>query len=368
MLGRLSSGVLTLDRRQNLRAVNNAASQIVGVDLEAMLGSNLAALKSAYPFLEPLVAVLTPRLAESELEWREEVRLIGKEGHKVLMCRGASLPGVEDMPGGYVVVFDDVTALIQAQRDAAWGEVARRLAHEIKNPLTPIQLSAERLRRKYLGRMAPEDDEVLDRATHTIVQQVQSMKEMVQAFSEYARSPTLELHPLDLKEVVAEVLELYRGHSQRVTLELTCDDHLPLVEADTDRIRQLLNNLLTNAVEATSEVPEPRIQVSLRGVAGDVESFVELRVADNGHSIPVELLDKLFEPYVTTKLKGSGIGLAVVKRIVEEHAGNIWAENLAGGGACLTVRLPAAAGARQPAWSHEAITESPPLKTNEVAK
>jgi nitrogen fixation/metabolism regulation signal transduction histidine kinase len=341
ILGRLSSGVITLDKNQTVRAVNAAASQILETNMDAAMGSDLAQVQQVSPQIKAFVDVVTRHIADSADEWREEVTLMGATGHKTLMCQGAGLPGVKGMPAGFVIVFDDVTAMIQAQRDAAWGEVARRLAHEIKNPLTPIQLSAERLRHKYLNTMAPQDAEVLDRSTHTIVQQVQAMKEMVQAFSEYARAPKLQMQPLVLSTLVNEVLDLYVGNNQQVDIALHCEDELPAVEADPGRMRQLLHNLIRNAMESLAGQHDGRVSIELarQNVAG--VDFVELRIEDNGPGIAPQMLDKLFEPYATSKSKGSGLGLAVVKRIVEEHSGVVFAENRAAGGACMVVRLPA---------------------------
>jgi len=230
--------------------------------------------------------------------------------------------------------------LVQVQRDAAWGEVARRLAHEIKNPLTPIQLSAERLRHKYLKTMPPEDAEVLDKSTHTIVQQVEVMKEMVQAFSEYARTPKLELRPLSLNLLIDEVLDLYRNNRFGVTVETVLQADLPLVSVDVGRMRQLLHNLIKNALEAMVE-GEKRIEISTQALNERGVSMVELRVSDRGPGIPAAILENIFEPYVTAKPKGSGLGLAIVKKIVEEHSGVIWAENLEQG-ACIAIHLPVA--------------------------
>jgi nitrogen fixation/metabolism regulation signal transduction histidine kinase len=342
VLGRLSSGVITLDRYHTLRAVNVAASQILGVDLEHATGQRLVQLEKDFPQLSEFVRTLVPHLNETSADWREEVTLFAG-GHKVLMCQGAHLPGIEDMPAGYVVVFDDVTNLIQAQRDAAWGEVARRLAHEIKNPLTPIQLSAERLRRKYLHQMDPVDAEVLDRSTHTIVQQVQAMKEMVQAFSDYARTPKIELRPLALNVIIEEVLDLYRGDDMPFQIRFRQSDAVPDVEADPNRIRQLLHNLIRNAIDSIASRRNGVIFIELSTLSEPANPFVQLKVSDNGPGIPEEMLDRLFEPYASTKSKGSGLGLAVVKRIVEEHAGRIYAENVPGSGAAFIVRLPALA-------------------------
>ncbi len=343
VLGRLSSGVLSLDTEGTLRTANKAADHILGEDLSGESGVHLAQLAHNYPALEPFADTILTHLDSEGEEWRAEVVLFGHTGRQVLMCRGSSLPGSEEQPGGHVIVFDDVTALIQAQRDAAWGEVARRLAHEIKNPLTPIQLSAERLRHKYLQALPPGDAEVLDRATHTIVQQVEAMKEMVKAFSDYARPPKLEQTPLQLNTVINEVLDLYRG-SSATRIETSLDPQMPKIEADDGRLRQLLHNLLKNAQEAAAEQQDVTISVMTRCAHEEACRYVELSVRDNGPGIPDELLGQLFEPYVTTKTRGTGLGLAIVKKIVEEHGGVLTAENLAQGGACITLKLPVRSG------------------------
>lgn len=344
VLGRLSSGVITLGRDHSVRAVNKAASQILEIDPETARGCKLQELENRVPELQAFIHALVLHIDNLDEEWREEVILLTAMGRKTLMCQGSRLPVVKDVPGGYVVVFDDVTALIQAQHDAAWGEVARRLAHEIKNPLTPIQLSAERLRHKFLDKMSPQDAEILDRSTHTIVQQVQAMKEMVQAFSEYARAPKLQLQPLMMQTVIEEVLDLYRGDERGVEFEFLPSEDISAVEADPGRLRQLLHNLIRNAIESLAGQDKKTITLELGTVQQAGKTMVELRVMDNGAGIPQEMLGKVFEPYVTTKSKGSGLGLAVVKRIVEEHSGVIFVSNRPQGGACVSVRLPAFEG------------------------
>lgn len=345
VLARLSSGVLTLDVNRTVYTVNVAAEHILGVESKACIGYELDEIVERYEYLKNFANAITPHLAELSSEakgkgdWREEVIFYGATGRQVLMCGGASLPGDED---GYVIVFDDVTNLVQVQRDAAWGEMARRLAHEIKNPLTPIQLSAERLRHKYLKTMAPEDAVVLDKSTHTIVQQVEVMKEMVQAFSEYARTPKLELRPRALNHLIDEVLDLYRNNRFGMTVVTDLQDDLPLVSLDSGRMRQLLHNLIKNALEAMAD-GEMKIELTTRAFSERGVSMVELQVSDSGPGIPVTILENIFEPYVTAKPKGSGLGLAIVKKIVEEHSGVIWAEN-SEHGACMTIRFPVAQG------------------------
>lgn len=340
VVGRLSSGVLTLGADGTLRTVNAAAGLILGVDMQDSAGGPLRGLLEANHYLDHFVASIESHLSGRAQEWREEITFFGPTGRQVLMARGAPLPNVGDMAAGHVIVFDDVTALVQAQRDAAWGEVARRLAHEIKNPLTPIQLAAERLRHKYLGTMSPADADVLDRSTHTIVQQVEVMKEMVKAFSEYARAPHLKLRPLDLNQVIGEVLELYRGSAPQVAIDTQLDARLPEIQADPGRVSQLLHNLVKNAIEAVSDAGDGRITVTTRAIDDDGFRIAELCVEDNGPGFSSGIEGRMFEPYVTTKPRGSGLGLAIVKKIVEEHGGVVQAGSVAGGGARITVRLP----------------------------
>ena len=340
VVGRLSSGVLTLSRDGILRTANAAASLILGVDMQDCLAGSLKNIAELNPDVAPFLESIGRHLIGEAQEWREEITLFGPSGRQVLMCRGAPLPDVGDMTAGHVIVFDDVTTLVQAQRDAAWGEVARRLAHEIKNPLTPIQLSAERLRHKYLDTMNEEDAEVLDRSTHTIVQQVEVMKEMVKAFSEYARAPQLKLDALDLNRIVSEVLDLYRNEGAHVPIDAKLDPRLPAVRADAGRLRQLLHNLIKNSIEAVDDAKDGKITVTTRRLIDDDVKIAELCVEDTGPGFAQALAGQMFEPYVTTKPRGSGLGLAIVKKIVEEHGGVVLAQSLPTGGARITVRLP----------------------------
>ena len=249
--------------------------------------------------------------------------------------RGTRLPGAVD--NGYVVVFDDITHLLQAQRDAAWGEVARRLAHEIKNPLTPIQLSAERLERKLADKLNASDAEVLSRSTHTIVNQVAALKSMVDAFAEYARSPQLNLARLDLNQLVREVLTLYESSGVHIDVALAPD--LPAVNGDAALLRQVMHNLMRNAEDALADLPQAEIRVRTERVDG---SSVRWSIEDNGKGFPEALMGRLFEPYVTTKSKGTGLGLAIVKKIVDEHQGRILVQNIEPHGARVCIQLPCA--------------------------
>jgi len=238
------------------------------------------------------------------------------------------------------MVFDDITLLIQSQRDAAWGEVARRLAHEIKNPLTPIQLSAERLRHKYLKGLPEADAVTFDRLTQTIVAQVETMKTMVNAFSDYARAPRLQPQALDLRRLAEEALELFRASRPDAQVSLDAPAGPLRVHADAGRLRQVFNNLLKNALEAAS--PEaPAVWLRIAHATDSGAGTWEVAVEDNGAGVPAELLGSLFEPYVTTKHKGTGLGLAIVKKAIEEHGGRVWVENREAGGARFAFRLPA---------------------------
>lgn len=340
VLGRLSSGVVALDAEGRIQTANKAARDILNVDLDRFLGHSLDDLSHESVQLKQFVEAIREPISQETREWREEVKLFGGQGRQVLLCRGTPLAQPDDESVGYALVFDDITTLIKAQRDAAWGEVARRLAHEIKNPLTPIQLSAERLRHKYLDKMSSADARVLDRATHTIVQQVEAMKEMVNAFSDYARPPGINSQPLEMESIVSEVLDLYSSAGLQSELRPDLGAAGASVKADPVRLRQVVHNLVKNAVEAAAENPVPCIGVATRVVSEGEGEFVELRVSDNGPGFDDGTLGHLFEPYVTTKKKGTGLGLAIVKKIAEEHDGLVWAENRPGSGADVVLRLP----------------------------
>jgi nitrogen fixation/metabolism regulation signal transduction histidine kinase len=339
ILARLSTGVLAVDRSLTVRMANQAAGAILGTDLSAATGHPLPELAAGNDRLGQFVAALAVRFAAGRDEWREQLDLDGESGRRTLMCACTSLPG-EGTDVGYVIVFDDITALLQAQRDAAWGEVARRLAHEIKNPLTPIQLSAERMRRRFLGSMSPRDAEILDRSTRTIVSQVETMQQMVNAFSEYARAPEMKITHFSLNQLVTEVADLYRSQDPRATIRLELDDNIEGIEADRGRVRQILNNLVTNALEALAEVVAPKLEIVTRLEYGGDAAYAVVTVCDNGPGFQRELLGRVFDPYVTSKPKGTGLGLAIVKKIVEEHGGRIDADNRPEGGARVRVVLP----------------------------
>ena len=340
ILARLSTGVISLEPDLTIRVANHSAGDILGTDLQSRAGQPLESVAAEHPLVAQFLAAVKPHVAAGQTEWREQVALKADSGRRELMCACTALPGEGDEPAGLVLVFDDITQLLHAQREAAWGEVARRLAHEIKNPLTPIQLSAERVRRRLLGSLAERDAEVLDRATHTIVQQVEAMKQMVNAFSDYARAPAVELASFDVNKLVREAADLYHAQDARVRFELDLDPEGTVIEADRGRVRQVLNNLLTNSLEALEGRDDPRVTIETRRLAGAGVRCVELAVRDNGPGFHRDLAGQMFDPYVTSKPKGTGLGLAIVRKIVEEHGGRIEADNDPSGGAQVRVWLP----------------------------
>ena len=344
ILAHLSSGVLALNDKAELRTFNLAATQILGIALKNFADQPFAQLSQAQPALEGFVSTVLTQFHQSGDDdsmpgavkvgdWQAQLEIASAKGRQIVLVRGTQLPGAES---GFVVVFDDITTMVQAQRDAAWGEVARRLAHEIKNPLTPIQLSAERLQHKLAAKLAPADAEMLRRATETIVSQVGAMKTMVNAFSEYARTPALNLTEVDLNQLIKDVLALYEPLG--VAMQVSLDAKLPGVLGDATMLRQVLHNLLQNAQDALEGHADQKIIIS----SSLNRTEVKLNVQDNGDGFPVEMMARAFEPYMTTKRHGTGLGLAIVKKIVEEHKGSIKIENMQQGGASVTVTLPVA--------------------------
>ena len=333
VLTHLSSGVLALDDELHLRSVNTSASQILGAPLQEMQRMSLQQISEKYILLNSFCQTIKEAFAEtSNGDWQRQIERLSRNGTQILLMRGTRLPvGGE---AGYVVVFDDISHLLQAERQAAWGEVARRLAHEIKNPLTPIQLSAERLQHKLSDKLDESGAQLLKRATQTIVSQVAAMKNMVSDFADYARGPALKLTRLDIHHLIREVLGLYEANVIPVTVDLR-GAHT-VVHGDATRLRQVIHNLLQNAQDALQGVAHPQITLSTETQQGEIH----LQVRDNGAGFPENVLSRAFEPYMTTKSKGTGLGLAIVKKIVEEHGGHISIENNVSNGACVSIVLP----------------------------
>ena len=340
VLAHLSSGVMSFDSDLRLLTHNAAASQLLDLDLESLHLKSFEELALASPQAEPLLTAIKEAEQSGSREWQQQVSLFGSRGRLTLIMRGTRISSGADIEAGTVVVFDDVTDLIQAQRDAAWGEVARRLAHEIKNPLTPIQLSAERIRHKVQDKLPAKEQKAVDRATRTIVAQVESMKSMVDAFSGYARPAQSRLRPTSINQLFVDVAELHRSDNQSLQFQFDFDPELPTILVDTNQLRQVAHNLFLNAADALAKRDDATVLVQTRLVDDHEPAMIEIRVSDNGSGFDHELIHNVFEPYVSTKQKGTGLGLAIVKRIIDEHGGMIWAENVKHGGACVCIQLP----------------------------
>ena len=349
ILAHLSSGVLALNEKAELRTYNLAASNILEINLKPHENKPFAEIAKEQPFLAEFTQLLQshfeftktqdfPKTQDQEkLELTKQLEIVRPQGKQLLLVRATRLPA--SAGSGFVVVFDDVTAMVQAQRDAAWGEVARRLAHEIKNPLTPIQLSAERLQHKLSAKLNSDDANVLQRGTDTIVNQVTALKSMVNEFSEYARAPSAKLIKLNINKLIKDVSALYEGvqeDSAQIKITFSLMPDMPDIKGDATMLRQVLHNLMQNAQDALKQIETPEILVQ---TTFD-ESAIKLSVKDNGQGFPPDLLAHAFEPYVTTKVHGTGLGLAIVKKMIEEHFGQIKIENNQTGGACITIVLP----------------------------
>jgi len=335
VLSNLSSGVLAFDDRYRLRTANPSAAVLLQQPFAELAGVTLAEWGGRLPALAPFSELVAEGFrAARDGQWQREASLTVAGQTRTLLLRGTRLPGAP-VPG-YVVVFDDVSELLQAQRDAAWAEVARRLAHEIKNPLTPIQLSAERLAVKLAARLDTADQETLRRGTQTIVSQVSAMKHMVDDFAIYARQPRPgQMQAIDVGALLLDVLALYDNLRPHVALALP--ETPVIIQGEPTRLRQVFHNLLQNAVDAQAGTDSPTIEIAV----GVKDGEAMLTFGDRGPGFSNNVLEHPFEPYVTTKAKGTGLGLAIVKKIVDEHGGRVTLENIEPHGARVTLHFRA---------------------------
>ena len=354
VLANMSAGVMVLDGQFNIVSANDSVRRILGYDFSADIGTPLQTIESQAPFAQAIIRAFSEQLAQHSgeagdgLHWQRQFELSrqpgvsfeandeqgGKPDHDklTLLARGSHLPVENGV--GYVVVFDDISNVISAQRSIAWGEVARRLAHEIKNPLTPIQLSAERLQHRLSDKLMPGDAAILEKGTTTIVNQVTAMKRMVDDFRDYARTPPAKPVALDLNALIEEILNLYLSGDGRDVIHARLAPQMAKVMGDATQMRQVIHNLLQNAQDAVSDDGQeaPRIdvlteQIDIAGANGQRQPAVRLSIMDNGPGFSAKILARAFEPYVTSKTKGTGLGLAMVKKIVEEHGGRIDIQN-----------------------------------------
>jgi nitrogen fixation/metabolism regulation signal transduction histidine kinase len=329
ILDNLTAGVLVLDAQGVIQSANPGATRILRMPLAAFVGQRLADIEGLQTFGESIQAQFDSFLgtrSEHGLDhWQQSFELgnaaaalTGRQADNaiILVARGAELPGAARL-----IVFDDISEIVSAQRSQAWGEVARRLAHEIKNPLTPIQLSAERLEMKLTGKVAPPEQALLTKSVKTIVDQVDAMKRLVNEFRDYARLPAAELKPVDLNALVVEISQLYASDTSQVPVRLELDPRRPKVQGDALQLRQVLHNLLQNAQDATETAGYRDVEhsVIIKTQCNETAGRVRLSVLDCGTGFPDHILKRAFEPYVTTKAKGTGLGLAVVKKIADEH-------------------------------------------------
>jgi nitrogen fixation/metabolism regulation signal transduction histidine kinase len=333
ILSHLSAGVMVLDETLALKSANYSASFMLNAPLNVLENLALVHWMERLPQLKALADFLRTQFDENRAQsWEADFEYSTEGGVRRLHLR--SNPLFDQERQDTVLVIDDISDLVQAQREAAWAEVARRLAHEIRNPLTPIQLSAERMRLKLQDRLSAADAELLQRSTDTIVNQVDALKSMVNDFGEYARSARTALKPLDLNALVQEVMVLYEDQGDRLNLKL--QPGLPKIQGDATRLRQVIHNLMQNALDAQQEQLEGRVTVATERN----DDWVVFTVTDQGPGFSEEVMSRAFEPYVTTKARGTGLGLAIVKKIVEEHQGRIQIANVEGGGARITLTLP----------------------------
>ncbi|HJV51754.1 MAG TPA: ATP-binding protein [Noviherbaspirillum sp.] len=350
VLANMSAGVMVLDSHFRLVTCNESVERILQHDFDQHIGKPLAAIDGLQPLADAVTKAFSEQSAQSavdegggssgELHWQKQIEIPRRpfttdgEQDLTLLARGSHLPVAGGT--GYVVVFDDISDVISAQRSIAWGEVARRLAHEIKNPLTPIQLSAERLQMKLEDKLAPQDATMLTKSTSTIVNQVAAMKRMVDDFRDYAKTPPAMLTPLDLNSLIEEILHLYIGGDEPHIIHPVLSSGLPQVMGDATQLRQVIHNLLQNAQDAVEDRPDPaqppRIDVVTEAIHyqdsdGGKRTAVRLTITDNGPGFSSKILSRAFEPYVTSKQRGTGLGLAMVKKIIDEHGGRIDIKN-----------------------------------------
>jgi nitrogen fixation/metabolism regulation signal transduction histidine kinase len=336
ILDNLTAGVIVFDRQGHIDTVNPGATRILRLPLSAYRGQPLASVPGLEVFSEAIARryelhSTSPEAGERD-HWQDsfEIQPAAAAGGRdretiMLLVRGAAMP-----QGARLMVFDDITELVSAQRSEAWSEVARRLAHEIKNPLTPIQLSAERLQHKLAAKLEGGDQAMLERSVATIVNQVQAMKTLVNEFRDYARLPAAHLIPIDLNALVTEVLGLYGSVQEAGRLHAELTPGLPAIVGDSTQLRQVIHNLVQNALDAVVDRPDGEVRIATevaRTEQGDLRA-VRLQVIDNGPGFSEKVLKRAFEPYVTTKSKGTGLGLAVVKKIADEHGARVRIANL----------------------------------------
>jgi nitrogen fixation/metabolism regulation signal transduction histidine kinase len=326
ILANLNSGVWVIRYPMSLRSANPMSMDILEANLNTCLFQDISKLAERFNHLKPLIDLIQQQTRFNDGDWQEEVELSLPNKTLHLMVRGSSLPDFRANQSGFIIVFDDISRVIRARRDEAWNEVARRLAHEIKNPLTPIQLASERLRYKLSEHLEGKSLEILQKSTGTIITQVEAMKAMVQAFTDYARMPKIHFAPTPLNELIENTANLYIHRDRPYRIQLELDSQVKIIDADASKLRQVLHNLIKNAIEALEisyQGEKARIRIRSQSLS---PLHVQITLEDNGPGIPPNLMNTLFEPYASTKAKGTGLGLAIVKKIIDDHQGKIHVE------------------------------------------
>ena len=335
-----SYGVIGLDRKSNIQLINPVVGKMLAIgDEQQFIGGLCLKISATHPHLEPLFNMATEKFKRGLSEWSEEIELSLPSRHVLLTCQGAVLD-VSAETLGYVIIIKDISKLNRAQKKAAWGEVAVRMAHEIKNPLTPILLSAQRLRNKFLKTFKEQgrdkDLEVIDKTTRVIINQVKSMDSMVRAFADYANIQQIERTPVELNALINQSIALYDAH-KNVVIKLDLMHGIPELLLDANSISRVLINLVKNATESVEHQRDLIIHITTQYLA--TEGIVRLSIEDDGDGFDKAVIERVFEPYVTTKAKGSGLGMAIVQNIIEQHDGHIFAANVAPHGAIITIEF-----------------------------
>ena len=331
-----SFGVIALNKDKKIQLINPVVGKMLQIDDESIFnGQSYDAIVDAYPNLNPLFSYIEDQIKIDSMEWSHEIELSLNDRVRLLYCQGSVLD-VENRSLGYVIIINDISKLNRAQKKAAWGEVAVRMAHEIKNPLTPILLSAQRLRNLFLEKLEKKDSAIIDKTTQTIIDQVASMDSMVSAFANYANTPEIQKTLTSLNTLINKSVSLYDNHDGvRVNLNLSGD--LPKLKLDQDAFSRVLINLIKNAIEAKQE--ETKLNINIKSTLKEKEGLVQLTITDDGKGFPKDIIDQVFEPYITTKEKSGGLGLAIVQNIIEQHDGQIYASNVKPHGARVTIEL-----------------------------
>jgi len=331
-----SFGVIALSKDKKIQLINPVVGNILQIDDESIFnGQSYDSIVKAYPNLSPLFSYIQDKIEKDSMEWSHEIELTLSDRVRLLYCQGSVLD-VENKSLGYVIIINDISKLNRAQKKAAWGEVAVRMAHEIKNPLTPILLSAQRLRNLFLEKLEKKDSAIIDKTTQTIIDQVASMDSMVSAFANYANTPEIQKTSSSLNTLINKSASLYDNHDGvRVNLDLSGD--LPKLQLDQDAISRALINLIKNAIEAKHD--KMKLNINIKSTLMEKEGLVHLTITDDGKGFPSDIIEQVFEPYVTTKEKSGGLGLAIVQNIIEQHDGQIFASNIKPHGARITIEL-----------------------------